>query len=280
MARTDRPYVRVYYVDLERDYPAIYANDTATATWLRLLVLSEKAWPIDPELPRSVKSRGLRLLTAAGLVKLLDGHRYQIKGYRKERGAREARAKGAADTRWHPPADPSGGANANANAHAPAFATAHPSAMPSTRTSTSTKGFSTSNPKRAQPPREPLLTKAQLDEWASFGAEWDDFKAAWLGRGFMFPPAGSPDDDDGSQRGLLWSILDSRPSSLPRWIREAPGKSTTEVIAHVLRRWHDIRDAAEPTEPQLAVRGPNRHETPERIGSVLPRVVRSRHDAA
>jgi hypothetical protein len=90
------------------------------------------------------------------------------------------------------------------------------------------------------------LTKAQYEAWKSFGSEWDRFKAAWLARGFKWPPAGSPDDDpeaaNPSQRALLYSILDSRPTDLPRWVREAPGKQPASVIGFVLQSWHAIRE--------------------------------------
>jgi len=274
MSRTERPYVRVYYVDLERDYPAIYADDAAAALWLRLLVLSEKAWPIDPELPRSAKAGALKRLVVATLVDLMPNHHYQSKGYRKERAEREQKARVGAGERWrqHPPTAP---AVAPAPAHPNAPASASPSAMPRTSTSTrtSTKGSSGVTTPRAKPTREPLLTRAQLEDWKTFGREWDGFKSAWLARGFMFPPSGSPEDDDGSQRGLLWSILD-RPTDLPRWIAQAPGKSANEVIGHVIRRWHDIRDAAEATEPVVVAHGPNRRQAMEHVGSIMERAVR------
>lgn len=142
----------------------------------------------------------------------------------------------------------------------------------------SSKGSPAVNP-RSRPPRQPLLTKPQLEQWATFGPEWDEFKEAWLGRGFMFPPSGDPDDDDGSQRGLLWSILDARPTSLPEWIREAPGRSANEVIGHVIRRWHTIRDEAEATDPDIVARGPNRRGPMTHISASMPRV-KAASDAA
>jgi len=146
--------------------------------------------------------------------------------------------------------------------------------------SVSSKGVSGGKPPKREPPRQPLLTKPQLEQWATFGPEWDAFKAAWLGRGFMYPPAGSPEDDDGSQRGLLWSILDARPSSLAGWVRDAPGKSASEVIGHIIRRWHDIRDAAEATEPTIVAHGPNRREAAEHIGAIIQRLPTQGHSDA
>jgi len=47
------------------------------------------------------------------------------------------------------------------------------------------------------PTNEPRLTKAQLDGWSTFGPEWDAFKAAWIGRGLLHPPAGAAQDEAG-----------------------------------------------------------------------------------
>lgn len=100
MTRDDRKYVRVFY-DLPRDYPAIYANDAALAAWLRLLMLAEAIWPVRGTLPRGIKPAGLRALTAVGLVELLPGHQFLIKGQDCERNARRTAASNAAAQRWH-----------------------------------------------------------------------------------------------------------------------------------------------------------------------------------
>jgi hypothetical protein len=146
-----------------------------------------------------------------------------------------------------------------------------------TRYSTGVSVGSKGSPKRLNTPRattgEPLLTKVQLEAWKSFDREWDDFKEAWLGRGFLFPPFGEPDDDDTSQRGLLWSILDARPKDLVRWVREAPGSTANEVIGYIIGNWHTVRDEAEPTVPVITANGPNRRGPAERVDSILPRVV-------
>ena len=56
-AKPDRRYVRVYDDDLRRDYPKVWHDDRALATWLRLLSIADKMWPTIPELPRSVQAR-------------------------------------------------------------------------------------------------------------------------------------------------------------------------------------------------------------------------------
>jgi hypothetical protein len=100
VASPDRPYVRVYHDDLRRDYPSVYADDAALATWLRLLVLADKMWPSTPELPRSVRPKALATLTVAGLI-VVDGCTFEVRGYHAERSMRQASARNAAAVRWH-----------------------------------------------------------------------------------------------------------------------------------------------------------------------------------
>lgn len=97
--KADRHYVRVYDDDLRRDYPSIWNDDRALATWLRLLSIADKMWPTAPELPRSAKAGPLAALTSCGLVER-DGHTYRIRGLDVERAKRAAQARGAADARW------------------------------------------------------------------------------------------------------------------------------------------------------------------------------------
>lgn len=119
--------------------------------------------------------------------------------------------------------------------------------------------------------REPTFSKAQLLEWATFGPEWDRFKAAWLSRGFRHPPSGAPDDPAG-QRGLLYPILDARPTTLPQWVREAKGKTAHDVIGHVIERWHDVQADAglEDETGPTAEQDPT--STPESARAILGRL--------
>jgi len=106
MPRAERQYVRVYHDDLQRDYAAVYADDAALATWLRLLVVADRMWPSMPELPRSVKRRPLAVLTTpspitgAAIVELLPDHRYLVRGLNGERQKRLDSARNAAGVRW------------------------------------------------------------------------------------------------------------------------------------------------------------------------------------
>src|SRR5689334_22018057 len=113
MARAERTYLRIYYIDLQRDYPQIWFDSTALATWVRLLARMDQSWPAAPELPAGTKRADLDKLTGCGLV-VLNGHgTYLLRGYEAERGRRHAAATKAADARWN-------ASERNAHAHADA----------------------------------------------------------------------------------------------------------------------------------------------------------------
>jgi hypothetical protein len=116
---TDRRYARFYYPEFVHDYPDVYADDAAFATWMRLLVTAEQMCPMDPEIPRSTRSKPLSKLVDRGLV-ATDGRTYAIKGHAAERDRRSQTGRNAAAVRWE--------SERNANA------------LPSTSTRTSTKG--------------------------------------------------------------------------------------------------------------------------------------------
>jgi len=116
------------------------------------------------------------------------------------------------------------------------------------------------------------LTKAQLAAWSSFGPEWDAVKAAWLAKGLRLPPAGDPDDDDTSQRGLLYQVLDARPTDVARWISMAPGGSARKVIDWVLAQWHEVRAEAGADDPEEWFAPPSRAEAAESLGKIMERM--------
>lgn len=110
MSRDLRPFSRFYYDDFLREYPAVYADDAAFATWMRLLVVAEKAWPLSPELPRSARIKSVQKLVAAGLVALGPLHTFSLRGHDAERQRRHGIAVAGANARW------SADANASADA--------------------------------------------------------------------------------------------------------------------------------------------------------------------
>lgn len=99
MKKAERRFARFYYDDFLREYPEVYRDDAAFAAWMRLLVASEQAWPIPPEMPRSAKPAAVRTLTSAGLVASGPDHTFAIRGHDKERSRRHGIAVAAANAR-------------------------------------------------------------------------------------------------------------------------------------------------------------------------------------
>jgi hypothetical protein len=124
MARGDRPFVRVYHDDLQRDYPGIWDDDRLLANWLRLLVVADKLWPAPGEVPRSIRRRILEALVETKIVSLLPLDRFKIRGLDTERQARSDRARAAAEGRWGQRDDDADG---NAGSNAPRIPPGSPS---------------------------------------------------------------------------------------------------------------------------------------------------------
>jgi hypothetical protein len=88
---------------------------------------------------------------------------------------------------------------------------------------------------------EPLLSERQLAQWHPFRRrQWDAFRAAWFARDFLLPPAGDPDDPR-SQAHVVWEILDNRGDELAEWVAAAPGKTSHDVVRHLIERWHAVK---------------------------------------
>jgi hypothetical protein len=95
-----RPFARIYYADLQRDYPDIWFDHGALGAWVRLLAIADQSWPVPGELPSSVRKADVKRLADASLI-VLEGHgRYRIKGYEKERVARQEHASAAAQGKY------------------------------------------------------------------------------------------------------------------------------------------------------------------------------------
>jgi hypothetical protein len=101
-------YSRLYH-RFKREFPGIYADDAALASWIRLLMLADASWPMRPPLPRSVRATALRKLVEAGLV-VVEGDSYGIRGLDAERTRRRDAARTGAAKRWQS----DGNANASA----------------------------------------------------------------------------------------------------------------------------------------------------------------------
>lgn len=118
--QSDGEYVRVYQsvVDDPR-FAGIFEDDHHFATWVRLLMIAEKAWPSSAILPRSARKASIRALEEAGIIELAAGDRYRIHGLDPERQRRSDHARTAAEARWskapgNAPSIPPGNAGSNA----------------------------------------------------------------------------------------------------------------------------------------------------------------------
>lgn len=112
---TDGPYARLYLASVDDPkFVGIYENDHHWATWARLLMIAEPAWPSSAHLPRSARAASVKALAMAGLIDLLPGDRYRIHGLDAERESRMQQAKKASNARWN--ADSNAQSNAASNA--------------------------------------------------------------------------------------------------------------------------------------------------------------------
>lgn len=96
-----RPFSRHYWdlVDDER-FDEIYPDDHHYATWSRLLMLADQAWPASGHLPATARKASVTKLAAKGLIELLSGGRFRVTGLDKGRAERAEHAQAAADARW------------------------------------------------------------------------------------------------------------------------------------------------------------------------------------
>jgi hypothetical protein len=96
------PYVRVYYSILtDERFEHVYDDDVAFATWVRLLMVADGAYPAPTHLPGNVKRRALAKLVAAGLIDLLPRRLFRVHGLQAERLKRAEQGRHAADVRHH-----------------------------------------------------------------------------------------------------------------------------------------------------------------------------------
>lgn len=238
-------YVRVYYSILTDDkFATVYGDDDKLATWLRLLMHADDAWPHPAAIPRSTNDDALAHLVAVGLVELVGTDMYRVVGMDAERERRRAQgvagglARAATGQR-------DGGRYVPANA--------------GQRTVTSVSPASNSNSKSNS-------KSSSSDAGASrdLPEEWNGFLEEWERRGFIYPPTSA-------QRAMLWEVVDARPTDAAGWVRQAPaGAKAGEVVRHVMDRWRALRDGV-PDDAQPARRRPS-GEGPTSLRDAIARV--------
>lgn len=97
------PYSRVYWTIRNDDrLKAVYPDDHLLATWLRLLIAADMAWPAPADVPASVSKRLLSTLQDAGVIEVKGGL-FIFHGLDSERGRRSNTGRNAAAARWSSP---------------------------------------------------------------------------------------------------------------------------------------------------------------------------------
>lgn len=131
MSNDRDPYSRHYWklVDDEK-FVGIYDDDHHYATWSRLLMVADQAWPASAHLPASARRSSVAKLAEVGLIDILPGGRFRMRGTQAERERRSKHAKDAADARWT--------AERNARSNAGASPASMPSRAEQSKAETST----------------------------------------------------------------------------------------------------------------------------------------------
>lgn len=99
---SEDPYSRLYWrlVD-DPKFAEIYSEDHHFATWLRLLMIADQAYPATAHLPALARKASVARLAEAGLIDLLPNGRFRLHGLASEREKRAQSGRNAAAVRWH-----------------------------------------------------------------------------------------------------------------------------------------------------------------------------------
>jgi len=99
---SERPYSRHYH-DLIDDakFLEVYPDDHHYATWSRLLMVADQAWPSSAHLPSTARKASVAKFVEVGLVDVLPNGRFRLHGLEAERQRRSevGRAGGIASGR-------------------------------------------------------------------------------------------------------------------------------------------------------------------------------------
>lgn len=96
----DRRYARIYYDDLEREYPEVWRDPVLRGDYTLLLSIADRSWPSSPEVPRMARPKAVKRLVELGLVISEPPFHYRCRGMDKEREERRRHAADAARKRY------------------------------------------------------------------------------------------------------------------------------------------------------------------------------------
>ena len=101
MPKVRRPYSRVYWEVIDDPkFADVWDDNHSLATWLRLLLAADMAWPASASIYHGVNRQALDKIVRVGLVDLQPGSRFRIHGLDKERESRSDAARDAVSTRY------------------------------------------------------------------------------------------------------------------------------------------------------------------------------------
>lgn len=87
------PYSRVYWaIPDDPKFASIYRDNDHLATWLRLLLMADQAYPASAHLPLRARKASITALAEAGLIDLLPDDRFRVHGLDAERERRRLMA--------------------------------------------------------------------------------------------------------------------------------------------------------------------------------------------
>lgn len=96
-----RPYSRVYWEVMDDEkFDGVREDVRLFGSWSLLLVVADMAWPSPAFVPPTVPKAALAVLSERGLVDLMPGHRFKLRGLAAERTRRSDSARNAAALRW------------------------------------------------------------------------------------------------------------------------------------------------------------------------------------
>lgn len=217
MAKMERPYSRVYWeAPDDEKFRNVWSDDRALSWWLRLLLLSDQAYPNLVYVPAPIPRATLKILTDARLVKVLPDGRYRITGLEAERERRSISGRNAAEARWGSDRD----TPASEEEIRPHMR-AHPESDARTRTSTRTRTRGDS----------PSLIPPS--------------SAGGLQNGEAQPPGdhrihGNPMDEEEPDHLDVWYRLTARAPSrqVTKWLDDLASEHGTEKVQQALASVH------------------------------------------
>jgi hypothetical protein len=94
-------YVRLYYtLASDAKFDEVYASDSLLATYVRLLIAADQAYPAPASLPFGCKPKAIDQLVGLGIIQFVNRRTFRVLALQKEREYRSGLGRAAAQRRW------------------------------------------------------------------------------------------------------------------------------------------------------------------------------------